>query len=159
MREDARYSIEELAAKAGISRRTVRYYVQRGLLPAPYGLGRGRHYGEEHLAVLLQAKVYQEKGLDLETIRQRLRPESKEEDLNECDTRRLVLNGPAYRASDGQVRTGFLAPGEVYFHQPVLPGYQLQSGAGSRPLSAGELATLAEFLQDLIERGGRNGER
>ena len=41
--EQGRYNIDELADLGGVSRRTVRYYVQEGLLPAPLGVGRGRH--------------------------------------------------------------------------------------------------------------------
>ena len=33
--EEGRYDIDELADLGGVSRRTVRYYVQEGLLPAP----------------------------------------------------------------------------------------------------------------------------
>ena len=63
------YSIEELASLGGVSRRTVRYYVQESLLPAPLGVGRGRHYGPEHLQRLLRVKAMQEEGLTLEDIR------------------------------------------------------------------------------------------
>jgi hypothetical protein len=31
--QEPRYGIDELAERGGVSRRTVRYYVQRGLLP------------------------------------------------------------------------------------------------------------------------------
>lgn len=66
---DARvYGIEELAELGGVTRRTVRYYVQEGLLPAPRGVGRGRHYGPEHLARLLEVKAMQERGESLEAI-------------------------------------------------------------------------------------------
>lgn len=63
------YGIEELAELGGVTRRTVRYYVQEGLLPAPRGVGRGRHYGPEHLDRLLQVKSMQERGESLEAIR------------------------------------------------------------------------------------------
>lgn len=67
---DARdYGIDELAELGGVTRRTVRYYVQEGLLPAPRGVGRGRHYGPEHLDRLLQVKSMQERGESLEAIR------------------------------------------------------------------------------------------
>ena len=66
---DARYAIGELADLGGISRRTVRYYVQERLLPAPLGVGRGDHYGREHLDRLLQVKALQEAGRTLEEIR------------------------------------------------------------------------------------------
>ncbi len=63
---------DELADRAGVSRRTVRYYVQRGLLPAPAGLGRGKHYGASHLARLLQIRELQAEGVPLEDIAARL---------------------------------------------------------------------------------------
>jgi DNA-binding transcriptional MerR regulator len=69
---DALYAIGELADLGGISRRTVRYYVQEGLLPPPLGLGRGNHYGQEHLDRLLQVKALQEAGRSLDEIRQLL---------------------------------------------------------------------------------------
>jgi DNA-binding transcriptional MerR regulator len=69
---DALFAIGELADLGGISRRTVRYYVQEGLLPPPLGLGRGNHYGREHLDRLLQLKALQEGGRSLDEIRQLL---------------------------------------------------------------------------------------
>jgi DNA-binding transcriptional MerR regulator len=72
MADEAPYGIEELAALGGVTRRTVRYYVQEGLLPAPLGVGRGRHYGEEHLARLEAVKALQEKGLSLDEVRREL---------------------------------------------------------------------------------------
>jgi DNA-binding transcriptional MerR regulator len=67
--DEPRYGIEELASLGGVTRRTVRYYVQEGLIPAPLGVGRGRHYGPEHLARLLEVKSLQEAGRSLEDIR------------------------------------------------------------------------------------------
>jgi MerR HTH family regulatory protein len=63
------YTIAELAELGGVSRRTVRYYVQEGLIPPPTGLGRGAHYGKEHLEALLLVKSMQERGLLLDEIR------------------------------------------------------------------------------------------
>jgi DNA-binding transcriptional MerR regulator len=40
--DTARYGIDELAELGGVSRRTVRYYVQEQLLPPPLGVGAGR---------------------------------------------------------------------------------------------------------------------
>jgi DNA-binding transcriptional MerR regulator len=72
MPEEARYAIGDLAELAGVSRRTVRYYVQEGLLPAPLGVGRGNHYSREHLDQLLKVKALQEGGRTLEEIRRLL---------------------------------------------------------------------------------------
>jgi DNA-binding transcriptional MerR regulator len=64
-----RYSVGELAELGGVSRRTVRYYVHEGLIPTPLGVGRGAHYGPEHLERLLRVKAMQEQGMLLEEIR------------------------------------------------------------------------------------------
>jgi DNA-binding transcriptional MerR regulator len=69
---DRTYGVEELAERAGVSRRTVRYYVQRGLLPPPLGLGRGNHYTEAHLVTLVRVRELQEEGVPLEAIAARL---------------------------------------------------------------------------------------
>ncbi len=70
-----RFSIDELSDLAGVSRRTVRYYVQEGLLPPPLGVGRGRHYDRTHLDRLLEVKAQQEAGLSLDEIRARRTPQ------------------------------------------------------------------------------------
>lgn len=64
-----RYAIGELATLGGVSRRTVRYYVQEGLISAPLGLGRGNHYTPDHLEQLLRVKTLQESGQTLDDIR------------------------------------------------------------------------------------------
>jgi DNA-binding transcriptional MerR regulator len=69
--EQALYNADELADLGGVSRRTVRYYVQEGLIPAPLGVGRGRHYDQSHLNRLLAVKAWQESGLSLDEIRAR----------------------------------------------------------------------------------------
>ena len=69
MTDEARYAIGDLAVLGGISRRTGRYYVQEGLLPTPHGVGRGNHYGPEHLERLLKVKALQEGGRSLDEIR------------------------------------------------------------------------------------------
>ena len=41
--------LAELAEKAGLPGRTIRFYIARGLLPGPLKAGRGAAYGQEHL--------------------------------------------------------------------------------------------------------------
>jgi DNA-binding transcriptional MerR regulator len=65
---DTRYTIRELVQVSGIPRRTIRYYVQRGLLEAPEGAGRGHFYTGEHLEQLLRIRQLQEKGRTLDDI-------------------------------------------------------------------------------------------
>jgi DNA-binding transcriptional MerR regulator len=74
-----RYSIGELARLGGVSRRTVRYYVQRGLLETPTGRGRGRHYTQDHLDTLIRIRQLQEAGRPLAEIGSRVAPERRPE--------------------------------------------------------------------------------
>lgn len=74
----ALFSIDELADRAEVSRRTVRFYVQRGLLPAPRGLGRGRHYDASHLHALMRIRAWQEEGVPLALIARRLQAGASE---------------------------------------------------------------------------------
>ena len=77
MPDEPRYAIGDLADLGGVSRRTVRYYVQQELLPAPLGIGRGNHYSREHLDQLLRVKAMQESGRTLDEIRQALHGRSR----------------------------------------------------------------------------------
>jgi DNA-binding transcriptional MerR regulator len=68
--EKKRYSIEELSEKTGFSIRTIRYYIQEGLLEPPPGRGRGGFYFDSHLKKLVEIKSFQEKGLKLAAIQE-----------------------------------------------------------------------------------------
>ncbi len=59
------FNIDTLAQRTGLTRRTVRYYVQRGLLEPPQGGGRGSYYTEEHLRRLERIRAWAEQGVPL----------------------------------------------------------------------------------------------
>ncbi|WP_326720577.1 MerR family transcriptional regulator [Streptomyces sp. NBC_00243] len=61
--------IGELAARAGTSTRTLRYYESRGLLPARRGENGYRTYDEGDLRLLQQIRTLQDFGFDLEETR------------------------------------------------------------------------------------------
>jgi DNA-binding transcriptional MerR regulator len=73
------WKLTELAAEAGVSPRTVRYYVQRGLLPAPPFKGPDTVYGEEHRVRLKAIRALQARFLPLEAIQVELARLSLEE--------------------------------------------------------------------------------
>jgi DNA-binding transcriptional MerR regulator len=66
--QETALSIGELADAAGVSRRAVRFYVQRGLLPPPLARGRGARYGEAHVERLHQILRLQDAGHSLAAI-------------------------------------------------------------------------------------------
>lgn len=63
------YKITHLVEATGITRRTIRYYVQMELIPPPLGAGRGHYYTNEHLNGLYKIRDLQDRGLTLEQIR------------------------------------------------------------------------------------------
>ena len=77
--ETRHYKLEELAEAAKVSPRTVRYYVQRGLLPAPTFRGRDTAYDAEHLVRLRAIKQLQERFLPLDAIESAIARASREE--------------------------------------------------------------------------------
>ena len=66
------YSIGELAEEAGVSTRTIRYYVSEGLLPPPVGAGPNSRYTDAHLRQLGIIGRLKEQYLPLREIRRRL---------------------------------------------------------------------------------------
>jgi DNA-binding transcriptional MerR regulator len=70
--------LAELCHQAGVTPRTVRYYIQQGLLPQP-GVGReARKYGAPYLNRLRLIRQLQREHLPLAEIRQRLAGLSEE---------------------------------------------------------------------------------
>jgi DNA-binding transcriptional MerR regulator len=86
--ETARYSLTELADLAGVTPRTVRYYLAQGLLPAVGVAGPGAKYDDSHLARLRLIKRLQHEHLPLAEIRTRL------DDLTESDILALAERAP-----------------------------------------------------------------
>lgn len=63
------FTVDELAARAGVTVRTVRFYGTRGLLPPPViGPRRVGRYGPEHLARLALIEELQRQGMTLAAI-------------------------------------------------------------------------------------------
>src|SRR6478609_3156619 len=62
-------SLDELAARSGVSGRTIRYYQSEGVLPRPRRDGREARYTEEHVERLELIAELQERGLKLEAIK------------------------------------------------------------------------------------------
>ncbi|MBM7442511.1 MerR family transcriptional regulator [Streptomyces sp. HB132] len=78
-------TVDELAARAGVTVRTVRFYSTRGLLPPPViGPRRVGHYGNDHLSRLALIEELQHQGMTLAAIErylQQLPPDLSAQDL------------------------------------------------------------------------------
>jgi DNA-binding transcriptional MerR regulator len=71
-------TIQELARRANVTPRTIRYYVEQGILPPP-GRGRPSEYTDEHLKVLDLVRRLKDQYLPLEEIRSMLQSLSVEQ--------------------------------------------------------------------------------
>jgi DNA-binding transcriptional MerR regulator len=130
MGDEARYGIEELAALGGVTRRTVRYYVQEGLIPTPLGVGRGRHYGKEHLVKLQAVKALQEQGRTLDEVRDELE------------------RGPGRRRrTESLSRPEPQVERSAWTRVEVVPGVELHVSAERRLPPRGRLRELAEWCE------------
>jgi DNA-binding transcriptional MerR regulator len=131
--DDVRYAIGDLATLGGVSRRTVRYYVQEGLIPAPLGVGRGNHYATAHLDQLLRVKALQEAGQTLDEIRRALESPSRAARI-----KRSSPSAPATAPALGR---------SLWRRLSVAPGVELHVDSTVDLPSPSALRELAEWCQ------------
>ena len=68
MPDSKTFTLDDIAAWAELPRRTVRYYIQSGLVDRPDGIGKGASYRQKHVEQLLQVRKWSLAGLSLERI-------------------------------------------------------------------------------------------
>jgi DNA-binding transcriptional MerR regulator len=150
------WKLAELAAAVGVSPRTVRYYVQRGLLPAPPFRGPDTVYGEEHRVRLKAIRVLQARFLPLDAIQAelaRLSPEALRELANAEVPTALV---PPPVAAEPEAPPAVSLPG-ASGGQKAAKGYQRWELAPGLELHLSDSAdektrALAERMRALIEQ-------
>lgn len=67
-----RYTLDELCSLVGLTKRTIRFYMQEGLVDRPEGQKRGSYYLDAHLQQLQQVQAWQKAGYSLDRIGQLL---------------------------------------------------------------------------------------
>jgi DNA-binding transcriptional MerR regulator len=77
--DEPSYSLDELTSAAGVTVRTVRYYIAEGLLPPPVGGGPRSRYTRDHLDRLRLIGRLKDAFMPLKEIRRRLQSMSDEE--------------------------------------------------------------------------------
>ncbi|AUX21418.1 MerR family transcriptional regulator [Sorangium cellulosum] len=149
------YKLDELAGEAGVAPRTVRYYVQRGLLPAPEFRGKDTSYGREHLARLRAIKALQQAHLPLEEIQARLAGAS----LPEIE--RLASGAPPRAALAGCPGAEVACPpparagGERWERIPIADGVELHVRGDAPERSRRIALDIASRHSTLAPRGSR----
>lgn len=125
-----RYSLDELATLAGVTPRTVRYYIAEGLVDRPEGEKRGAHYLRRHLEQLLLIRRWTEAGLSLNRIRE------------------LVAGAPEdpapRRAPPGSV--------EVWSRVTVVDGLEVHIEPGRAGLSPEQVRSLVRGVTALYQQ-------
>ncbi len=130
-----RYTIEDLCELTGFSRRTVRYYVQEGLIEPPAGRGRGGFYYDSHLEQLQEIKVLQERGLKLAAIAEMLKGEGEKEVSEES-----------------------LLEREIWVKHPISKGLELHFSRELEKRAGKKIAEVIRIARSILEDGGNKDE-
>ena len=133
MEENKRlFTLDELASLVDLPRRTVRYYIQTGLIDRPGGVGRGAHYATQHLDQLLEIRKWQQAGLSLDRIRELLSASGE------------MLTPPPAPRQKGSV--------EVWSHVIINDGIELTVDPKRANLTPEQVRELAAGVMELYEK-------
>lgn len=104
MQNDGKFTLDDLCTLSDTPKRTVRYYIQIGLVDRPIGETKAAHYLALHLDQLLKIRQLSDAGISLERIRE-------------------VLSGETPPVPPRQRKPGSV---EVRSHLFIAPGVELQ---------------------------------
>jgi Ca-activated chloride channel family protein len=133
----------DLARRAGVSPRTVRYYVQRGLLPPPTFHGPDTVYEADHLLRLRAIRRLQERFLLLEEIQAQLERASPVELHKIADGKDVTA--PSRRVAAAEPSPPSRSREEHWTRWQLLPGLELHVSKGADSATR----ALAEQLRAL----------
>src|SRR5690349_6658849 len=118
---DDHYALSELADLAGVTPRTVRYYLAQGLLPAVGQSGPGAKYDDRHLARLRLIRRLQNEHLPLAEIRRRL------DGLGEDEIRELAgMTGPEPPSDSALEYLRSVLRGPCLARRPTAPSHRVE---------------------------------
>lgn len=126
-----KHSLENLASLSATPVRTIRYYIQIGLVDRPIGEKRAAHYTLKHLDQLLTIKKWQAAGLSLDRIKEIL--------LDPVG----ALLPPSKPRGSGAV--------EVWSHVVVSQGLEVHIEPGQAGITPEELREFVRQLTDAYE--------
>ncbi|MFC8043013.1 MerR family transcriptional regulator [Nocardia sp. NPDC057353] len=144
-------TINDLAAEAGMTVRTLRDYNERGLLPPPMMKGRTGYYGEEHLNRIRIVERLLERGITLNGVRGLLEAWDRGEDLADVLG---VAAPPAAAPADGQAADGLISATGLARRFDALPdGLGRAVAAGLyEPVDANTYRAADPALCELFDR-------
>ena len=134
------YPLAELCVLADLPPRTVRYYVQIGLVDRPEGETRAARYGGRHLEQLLQIRKWTAAGLSLDRIRELLHgaappPAPRVRAVGSVEVRSHLLVADGIEVVIEPGRAGLSPEQARRFIQGVMAAYQqiTQEAAPAQP--------------------------
>jgi DNA-binding transcriptional MerR regulator len=123
------FSLDELCTLTDLPKRTVRYYMQMGLVDRPIGETRAAHYLAAHLDQLLKVKQLSDAGISLERIAEIQNGEE--------------LPVPAKPKKPGDI--------QVKSHVHVAPGIELQISPEEADMSPEQIRALVKAVMKTIQ--------
>jgi DNA-binding transcriptional MerR regulator len=132
--DDKTFTFDELCTLSGLSTRTLRYYIQIGLVDRPIGQTRAAHYLPSHLESVLRIKQLTDAGISLERIKE-------------------VLAGEPMPLPERAKKPGHI---EVRSHLHVANGIELTVSPESSGLSPEQLREFFKLVMQayaLIQKG------
>lgn len=129
--EETKYTIEDLSERTGFSIRTIRYYIQEGILDPPPGRGRGGFYFDSHLQRLLKIKSLQDKGFRLAAIQE------------------ILLEGK---------RTVVAESRELWVRYRIGPGLEISVSRDLEDAERRKVDDLVRIARMFFFNGGKNDE-
>jgi DNA-binding transcriptional MerR regulator len=123
------FSLDDLCTLTDLPKRTVRYYMQMGLVDRPIGETRAAHYLTAHLDQLLKVKQLTDAGISLERIAEIQNGEE--------------LPVPAKPRKPGDI--------QVKSHVYVAPGIELQISPEEADMSPEQIRALVKAVMKTIQ--------
>jgi DNA-binding transcriptional MerR regulator len=157
------YRIDELAHAAGMSVRTVRYYVQRGLLPPAAFRGKDTAYDRGHLVRLKAIRRLQEAFFPLDAIAVELEGKSLH-DIEQIADGKVVPPSPAGREAerepegDESARAAIARQTSRLFRRiELFPGVDLTVAEDAPDVSVRLVKEMLTILEAMSRDKGREG--
>jgi DNA-binding transcriptional MerR regulator len=122
--DSTKFSLDDLCTLSDTSKRTVRYYMQIGLIDGPIGSTKAAHYLPKHLDQLLNVRKLSDAGVSLDRIRD-------------------VLSGEAPPVPPRQRQPGSV---EVRSHLFIAEGVELEISPEQAGLSPEQVRALVRAV-------------
>ena len=152
MTENTRYTIGKLAAAAGVTPRTVRYYTAEGLLPPPQSEGKYAVYSDTHRSRLLLIQRLKNAFMPLDAIRIQLADLTDaqiENLLAQCDETPEAETPPRLRMTVGTAEPR-MQSSEEYIAQ-ILAVTGQSAGTPETPAKPRRALLVSETFRPTIE--------